>query len=300
MYKRQPEHQLDLEPESPARQRLAYDQLLANQLALRLIRSEMRRTPGRAMNSTYTLLKKVENSFPFKLTHSQIVALGEITADLSSSLRMHRLLQGDVGSGKTIVALLGMTIAIEAGYQTAFLAPTEILAQQHFDTIKSLVEDAGIRAALYTGRDKGKKRQSILDNLSSGDTQLVVGTHALFQEGVVFRDLAMAVIDEQHRFGVHQRLALREKATTGDINPHQLVMTATPIPRTLAMSAYADLDNSVISELPPGRTPVNTAIISSGRRAEVIERIYEACSKGSQAYWAVSYTHLTLPTILLV
>jgi len=276
-----PELQSDLEPTSPARQRLAYDQLLANQLALRLIRGQMRRTPGRALNSTYTLLKKVENSFPFKLTHSQKVTLDEITTDMSSSLRMNRLLQGDVGSGKTIVALLGMTMAIEAGYQTAFLAPTEILAQQHFDTIKSLVEDAGIRVALYTGRDKGKNRESILDNLSSGDTQLVVGTHALFQEGVVFRDLAMAVIDEQHRFGVHQRMSLVKKGQSVDL----LVMTATPIPRTLTLTTYGDMEISRLTEKPTGRLPIDTRTIPVSRLNEVITAVGRAISRETKVYW---------------
>jgi ATP-dependent DNA helicase RecG len=198
---------------------------------------------------------------------------------------MLRMLQGDVGSGKTVVALLAAAAVIEAGRQAALMAPTEILARQHLATIAPLAAKAGLRTAILTGREKGRERNDILAGLETGAIDLVVGTHALFQEAVRFRDLALAVIDEQHRFGVHQRLTLRDKGAQGDAVPHQLVLTATPIPRTLAMTAYADLDVSVIDELPPGRTPVQTVVISDARRAEVVERIRAACAEGRQAYW---------------
>ena len=276
-----PEHESDLWPNSPARQRVAYAQLLANQLALRIVRNQMRRSSGRSLNSSQNLRQQIEKSLPFQLTDSQATAVDEITGDMSSSLRMHRLLQGDVGSGKTIVALLGMTLAIEAGYQTALLAPTDILARQHFDTILPFIKNMDVDIDLYTGRDKGKKRQDKLDKLANGKTQLVIGTHALFQEGVIFRDLAMAVIDEQHRFGVHQRMALAEKGQSVDL----LVMTATPIPRTLTLTSYGDMEISRLTEKPIGRLPIDTRAIPLKRLQEVVSAIGRAISAGIKVYW---------------
>jgi ATP-dependent DNA helicase RecG len=212
-------------------------------------------------------------------------AYQEISRDLASTCPMLRLLQGDVGSGKTVVAALSALQAISNGYQVALMAPTEILAEQHLDNFSQWFEPLGIDVGWLSGKSKGSVRDAQLDSLASGQCQLLIGTHALFQEKVAYHRLGLIIVDEQHRFGVHQRLALRDKAANDALIPHQLVMTATPIPRTLAMSAYADLDNSIIAELPPGRTPVNTAVISSERRDQVIERIEKACRIGNQAYW---------------
>jgi ATP-dependent DNA helicase RecG len=211
--------------------------------------------------------------------------LAEISEDMMQPDPMLRLVQGDVGSGKTVVAALAALQAVENGYQAAVMAPTEILAEQHEKNFKSWLKPLGISVAYLSGKTKGKKRQQILDEIASGDALVVVGTHALFQDEVAFKKLGLAVIDEQHRFGVHQRMALRKKGEHNGGQPHQLIMTATPIPRTLAMSAYADLDCSVIDELPPGRTPVNTAVIGDDRREQVMERLRSACLEGRQAYW---------------
>ena len=271
----------DLAPAAPARQRLAYDELFASQAALLLVRAQQRRLRGRAIAGDGHLRTKVLASLPFSLTESQRTAIEEITADMAADSRMLRLLQGDVGSGKTMVALMAMLGAVEAGAQAALMAPTEILARQHFQTIEPLARAAGIRAAVLTGRDKGKARNEILAGLASGDIDVVVGTHALFQEDVVLRDLAFAVIDEQHRFGVHQRMALSGKGRTIDI----LVMTATPIPRTLLLAVYGDIDSSRLTEKPAGRQPVDTRAFSLDRLGDVTAAVDRAVTGGAKAYW---------------
>lgn len=227
----------DLEPSDPARSRLAYDELLANQLALAIVRERVKKQQGREINGNGLLRKKVLDALPFKLTSAQEKVLREIAADQASKFRMLRLLQGDVGSGKTIVALLTMLNAVECGTQAAIMAPTEILAKQHLETIQPLCDEIGVRAELLTGRVKGKARTQILEALAAGEIDILIGTHALFVEDVVFKDLACVIVDEQHRFGVHQRLALSNKGNKADI----LVMTATPIPRSLVLTAYGDM-----------------------------------------------------------
>jgi ATP-dependent DNA helicase RecG len=266
---------------SPSRRRLAYDELLASQLALALVRSRMRRLPGRQNAGDGSLVEKISAALPFALTGAQGRAVADIRRDLSSDKRMLRLLQGDVGSGKTAVALLAMASAIEAGRQAALMAPTEILARQHFERIEPLARAAGLRAALLTGRERGAERRSTLLWLAEGSIDIVIGTHALFQEDVAFRDLGIAVVDEQHRFGVHQRLALGAKGEAVDI----LVMTATPIPRTLALTYFGDMDVSVLDEKPAGRQPITTRLISSERLDEVIEAIGRAARSGDRVYW---------------
>ncbi len=264
-------------------QRLAYDELLAGQLALALIRASDRASSGRAISGDGRIREKIADALPFQLTGSQRQAVEEIADDMAGSGRMLRLLQGDVGSGKTVVALLAMAIAVEAGAQAAIMAPTEVLARQHLETIAPLAEAAGLRIQLLTGREKGKTRQQILTLLADGHVDILIGTHALFQPDVVFRDLAFAVIDEQHRFGVHQRLALQSKGTGGGANV--LVMTATPIPRTLLMTHYGDLDVSRLTEKPAGRKPITTRIVSSDRIEDVIDGLRRAISDGAQVYW---------------
>jgi ATP-dependent DNA helicase RecG len=276
-----PEEENDLLLTTPWRERLAYDELLANQLALALVRQHQRRQRGRSLSGDGTLRAKVIASLPFTLTNSQRQAIDEIAADMGSGLRMLRLLQGDVGSGKTIAALLAMLVAVEAGAQAALLAPTEILARQHFATIAPLAEAAGVPAALLTGRDKGKARDAILADLASGRIGIIVGTHALLQEDVDFKDLGLAVVDEQHRFGVHQRVILAEKGAAADM----LVMTATPIPRTLMLTAYGDLDVSRLTEKPAGRKPVDTRAVPLGRMEEVVGAVSRAIDQGGQVYW---------------
>ncbi len=276
-----PRDEADLSPLAPARQRLAYDELLSNQLAIALVRDRQLKQHGRPLSGDGHLRQKVIASLPFDLTSSQRQALQEITADMAAEHRMLRLLQGDVGSGKTVVALLAMLAAVEAGGQTALMAPTEILARQHFQTIEPLARAAGVGIALLTGRDKGKARQVILDGLAGGETAIVVGTHALFQEDVAFKDLAMVVIDEQHRFGVHQRLTLTGKGKAVDV----LVMTATPIPRTLMLTAYGDMDGSRLTERPPGRQPIETATLPLDRLPEVVDAVDRALQRGAQVYW---------------
>jgi ATP-dependent DNA helicase RecG len=276
-----PKEETDLSPLAPARRRLAYDELLANQLAIALVRDRQLKQRGRALKGDGRLCQKVTDALPFQLTGSQRLAWAEIAGDMGSEHRMLRLLQGDVGSGKTIVALLAMLTAVEAGGQAAIMAPTEILARQHFNTLEPLARAAGVEIVLLTGRDKGKARQAILDGFASGATPLVVGTHALFQEDVAFHDLAMAVIDEQHRFGVHQRLTLTGKGKAVDV----LVMTATPIPRTLMLTAYGDMDVSRLTERPPGRQPIDTATLSLDRLDEVVAGVERALAHGAQVYW---------------
>ncbi|CDK98398.1 DNA helicase, ATP-dependent resolution of Holliday junctions, branch migration [Magnetospirillum gryphiswaldense MSR-1 v2] len=267
--------------DSPARRRLAFDELLANQLALMMVRAHMRKLKGRPIAVSTHLRPQVLAALPFTLTAAQTRSLAEIDADMAEPLRMLRLLQGDVGSGKTVVALLAMLNAVEAGAQAALMAPTEILARQHMETIAPLVEGAGLRVALLTGRDKGKARDAILADLAAGHIHIIIGTHALFQEDVAYADLAFAVIDEQHRFGVHQRLELASKGQAVDM----LVMTATPIPRTLLLTSYGDMDASRLDEKPPGRQPVSTRALPLSRMDEVVDGIGRAVKAGARVYW---------------
>ena len=269
----------------PAQRRLAFEELLAHQLSLRLLRQEIRRDPAYPIAPPDALLARLRAGLPFALTGAQERVLGEITADLASSSPMLRLVQGDVGSGKTVVAAAAACKAIEAGFQVALMAPTELLAEQHWQNFDRWFRPLGQPVALLTGKLASKARRSAQEALASGDVGIAIGTHALFQEGVSFRRLALLIVDEQHRFGVDQRMALRNKGKHAGRYPHQLVMTATPIPRTLAMTAYADLDVSVIDELPPGRTPVKTVALPETRRQEVVQRIDTAIRDGRQAYW---------------
>jgi ATP-dependent DNA helicase RecG len=273
----------DISPASPPWQRLAYDELLAGQLALGLVRQNVKAQRGRPVQGDGAVRRRIAAVLPFKLTNSQVQALKEIAADLAGQTRMLRLLQGDVGSGKTAVALMSMAIAVEAGAQAALMAPTEVLARQHVETIAPLAEAAGLRIALLTGREKGKGRDETLKRLATGDIDILIGTHALFQSDVVFKDLAFAVIDEQHRFGVHQRLALQAKGSQGGTNV--LVMTATPIPRTLLMTHYGDLDVSRLTEKPAGRKPVVTRAVPLESMEKLIDRIRVQLSEGAQVYW---------------
>jgi ATP-dependent DNA helicase RecG len=271
----------DLGPGAPARERLAYDELLSHQLTLALARARTRRRKGYVTSGDGSLRARALAALPFPLTGAQARAAAEIAADMGAELRMNRLLQGDVGAGKTLVAFLAMLAAAEAGGQAALMAPTEILARQHARSLAALAEAAGLGITLLTGRDKGAERAGKLRALAQGDAALVVGTHALFQADVAFRDLRLAVVDEQHRFGVHQRLALGDKGRAVDV----LVMTATPIPRSLALAHYGDMDLSVLDEKPPGRQPVTTALVSSARLDEVIAHLRAALAGGRQAYW---------------
>ena len=276
-----PTSEEDLAPNADARTRLAYDELLANQLALAIMRREMKNIKGRAYLGNGRLYKSISAHLPFQLTNAQTMALAEISADMSSETRMLRLLQGDVGSGKTVVALLAMATAIEAGCQTVLMAPTEVLARQHLATIAPLAEKAGIEVVALTGRDKGKPRQLILDKLASGEAKIAIGTHALFQNGISFNNLGFAVIDEQHRFGVHQRLQLAAKGTGVDV----LVMTATPIPRTLMLTAYGDMDVSRLMEKPIGRKPIDTRVLPIQRMDDVVQGIGRSLQQGAKVFW---------------
>jgi ATP-dependent DNA helicase RecG len=276
-----PADEADLDPASKPRARLAYDELFANQLAVALVRAHQRRLAGRPIRGDGRLRRKVVEALPFRLTRSQEQAVQDILADMAGEARMLRLLQGDVGSGKTVVAFLAMLNAVEAGAQGTLMAPTEILARQHFNTIAPLANAAGVHVALLTGRDKGKPRQAIIDGLADGAIDIAIGTHALFQEEVVFKDLAIAVVDEQHRFGVHQRLTLAQKGRSIDM----LVMTATPIPRTLMLAAYGDMDVSRLTEKPAGRRPIDTRTVPLERLEEVIAGIRRALDKGAKVYW---------------
>ena len=269
----------------PAQRRLAFEELLAHHLSLRQLRRELQRDPAWPLAGPGALEARLLDTLPFELTGAQQRVLGEVRGDLGRSHPMLRLVQGDVGSGKTVVAALAALRAVEAGFQAALMAPTELLAEQHWQNFERWLAPLGLEVAFLSGRLTGKARQLVLGRIERGEVPLVVGTHALFQEGVRFTRLALAIVDEQHRFGVHQRLALREKGLCEGRFPHQLIMTATPIPRTLAMTAYADLDVSVIDELPPGRTPVATVVLPDARRAEVVERIHAAVREGRQAYW---------------
>jgi ATP-dependent DNA helicase RecG len=271
----------DIAADAPARMRLAFDELLASQLALAMVRAQMRRSKGRPTVGDGSRTARILSALPFTLTGSQQQTIAEVTADMASENRMLRLVQGDVGSGKTIVALLTMTAAVEAGRQAALMAPTEILARQHFERLKPLAEAAGIRLGLITGKDRVAQRRQTLAETADGTIDILIGTHALFQDDVHFKDLALAVVDEQHRFGVHQRLALGEKGMAADI----LVMTATPIPRTLVLSYFGDMDLSTLRDKPAGRTPIDTRAVPTDRLNDVIAGIMRAVKSGSQVYW---------------
>ncbi|MDF3073653.1 MAG: ATP-dependent helicase RecG [Alphaproteobacteria bacterium] len=271
----------ELSTMSVPRRRLAYDELLAHQLAIAMVRNQNRALPGRRLKGDGKLQAKVKAALPYTLTGSQIQGIAEIAADMDSDTRMLRLLQGDVGSGKTVVALFAMLVAAEAKTQAALMAPTEILARQHFATLQPLAEAAGCRIVLLTGRDKGKARVRILEGLADGAIQMVVGTHALVQDDVEFNDLGLAVIDEQHRFGVHQRLTLASKGK----GVHMLVMTATPIPRTLMLAAYGDMDASRLTEKPAGRKPIDTRTVQLERLDEVVDAVGRRVKEGARVYW---------------
>ncbi len=267
-----------------AQHRLAFEELLTHQLSMQRLRESARAQQAPCLPVAKRLPQQFLDNLGFKPTGAQQRVGAEIAYDLSQHEPMLRLVQGDVGAGKTVVAAFAALQAIEAGYQVALMAPTEILAEQHFINFTRWLQPLGLETAWLAGKLKGKARATALEQIAAG-VPMVVGTHALFQDEVRFRNLALAIIDEQHRFGVQQRLALRQKGVGGRLSPHQLIMTATPIPRTLAMSAYADLDTSILDELPPGRTPVNTVLVADSRRFEVVERVRSACNEGRQAYW---------------
>ncbi len=284
-----PQDEADLDPATSARRRLAFDELLANQLALSLIRAHMRQRPGRSTSGGGHLRRAVVEALPFALTAGQAAAGQEIEADMASNTRMIRLLQGDVGSGKTVVAMLAMLSAVEAGAQAAIMAPTALLARQHANALAPMASSAGVELALLTGNEKGAAREELLQRLESGEIDILVGTHAVFQEAVAFHDLALAVIDEQHRFGVHQRLALAAKSAAQEgRKPGELdilLMTATPIPRTLALTAYGDMEISKLTEKPPGRRPITTRALPLDRLDEVIASVERLRTRGGRAYW---------------
>jgi len=276
-----PEATSDLSMHAVARERLAYDELFAHQMTLALARAVARRSKGRSSIPTNSLQKKVLAGLPYKSTGAQTRAVAEICADLAAPIRMNRLLQGDVGSGKTLVALMALLAVVEAGGQGVMMAPTEILARQHLEGLQPVAASAGVILEILTGRDKGAERAAKLARLAAGEIQILVGTHAVFQKGVDFADLRLAIIDEQHRFGVAQRMELGAKGQAVDV----LVMTATPIPRSLALAQYGDMDVSVLDEKPPGRMPVQTALVSTNRMDEVIDKLRRAVTDGRQAYW---------------
>jgi len=274
------------EGEHPAQLRLAFEELLAHHLSLRRLRAKHKHHTAPALHIDEQCKKEFLKALPFALTKAQQRVIGEISQDLSCNYPMLRLVQGDVGSGKTVVAAIAALYSIRSGYQVAIMAPTEILVDQHHFSFSQWLNPLGIDVVQLTGKLKRKQRNLVLEQIAQGQARVVIGTHALFQDEVLFADLGLIVIDEQHRFGVHQRLALRNKTDTKlEGYPHQLVMTATPIPRTLAMTAYADLDFSVIDELPPGRQPIETVVVSDQRRNKVIDRVYQACRGGRQTYW---------------
>jgi ATP-dependent DNA helicase RecG len=277
--------ELMLSGRHPCQQRLAFEELLAHYMSLRSLRALARTERAAALTGGNEAIDAFISSLPFELTRAQQRVVGEISADLEDPHPMMRLIQGDVGSGKTVVAAIACLKAISCGVQAAIMAPTELLAEQHWRSFSDWFRPLGIEPAWLSGSQRAAARRESLESIQDGRAKLVVGTHALFQEGVEFNDLALVIIDEQHRFGVHQRVALREKGVSAQGYPHQLVMTATPIPRTLAMAAYADLDTSVIDELPPGREPVSTIALPENRRDEIIARVRTACKSGQQAYW---------------
>jgi ATP-dependent DNA helicase RecG len=273
------------EGKHPAQQRLAFEELLAQHLSMRQLRERMQAHQAPALRNGGEFNKRFLQQLPFELTTAQQRVVKECLQDLSRAVPMQRLVQGDVGSGKTAVAACAALHAVESGYQVVVMAPTELLAEQHHKNFYDWLSPLGIKVAWLTGSLKAAERREQMTAISGGEAQVVVGTHALFQDEVEFDRLGLVIIDEQHRFGVHQRLALREKGRSEDGHPHQLIMTATPIPRTLAMTFYADLDCSVIDELPPGRTPVSTVVIPDSRRADVVQRVEQACAGGRQVYW---------------
>jgi ATP-dependent DNA helicase RecG len=274
-----------LDGRHPAQQRLAFEELLAHHLSLRRVRLRAQHASAPVLSGNQTLVDRFVASLPFELTAAQQRVNTEIRNDLELPHPMARLVQGDVGSGKTVVAACAALTCVGAGYQVALMAPTELLAEQHFRSFSDWFTPLGINVVWHTGKSRGKGRTQVLEAIRDGSAAVAVGTHALFQEEVGFARAGLVIIDEQHRFGVHQRLALRDKGRAGDHRPHQLVMTATPIPRTLAMTIYADLDTSLIDELPPGRLPVKTVVISQERRDEVMQRVRNACTAGQQAFW---------------
>jgi len=276
-----PAGQADLAATSFARTRLAYDELLAHQITLALARASERKAPGQVTKGTGVLQAKVRAALPYAATGAQDRAIEQIAADMGAPTRMNRLLQGDVGAGKTLVAFMALLIAVEAGGQGVMMAPTEILARQHLEGLQPLAESAGVVLEILTGRDKGSERRAKLAALARGDIQILVGTHAVFQDDVVFNDLRVGIVDEQHRFGVRQRLALGKKGVGSDV----LVMTATPIPRSLALAQYGDMDVSILDEKPPGRKPIKTALVSTDRMDEVITRLRAVMDEGRQCYW---------------
>jgi ATP-dependent DNA helicase RecG len=276
-----PRDEMDVDPQSPARRRLAYDEFLAGQVSLALVRQRIRKVPGQPIRVKGDLAAEIIAHLPFSLTPSQKKAVDDILKDMAGEDRMLRLLQGDVGAGKTLVALLAMAAAVEAGGQAVLMAPTEILARQHFSTISRLAGAAGVTVEVLTGRTKGRERDQIVERIASGEAQIVIGTHALFQDAINYHNLLLAVVDEQHRFGVHQRLRLTAKG----ISPHMLVMTATPIPRTLVLAAFGDMDVSKLTEKPAGRKPIQTVTIPTERIGEIVSRLRTAIADGKKGYW---------------
>ena len=274
-----------LDRQHPTQRRLAYEELLAQQVSMRRLRATVQHHPAPIIKGDAKQRQALLKQLPFKLTQAQQRVTEEVLADMTRDFPMQRLVQGDVGSGKTVVAALAVVEAVSSGYQAVMMAPTELLAEQHLQTFKIWLEPLGFTVGWCAGKQTKAERKAVLAGLSSGELQIVVGTHALFQDEVVFNNLGLVVIDEQHRFGVHQRLALRDKGNPENGMPHQLVMTATPIPRTLAMTAYADLNVSVIDELPPGRSPVQTVVLPDTRRGDIVERVHQACQQKRQVYW---------------
>lgn len=277
----EPRDTSDIDPQAPARRRLAYDEFLAGQLSLALVRQRLRKVAGQPVHATGEISGKILQHLPFSPTNSQTGAVADVLKDMAGEERMLRLLQGDVGSGKTLVALLSMAAVIESGGQAVLMAPTEILARQHHATISKFAAAAGLSVEVLTGRTKGREREDILERIASGEAQIVIGTHALFQDSVNYKNLMLAVVDEQHRFGVHQRLRLTAKG----ISPHMLVMTATPIPRTLVLAAFGDMDVSKLTEKPAGRKPITTITIPTERTGEIVGRLKSALAEGKKAYW---------------
>ncbi|ARM12375.1 MULTISPECIES: ATP-dependent DNA helicase RecG [Rhizobium] len=277
----EPRDPSDIDPQAPARRRLAYDEFLAGQLSLSLVRQRLRKVAGQPVLATGAVSGKILKTLPFSPTSSQNEAIAEMLKDMAGTERMLRLLQGDVGSGKTLVALMAMAAVIESGGQAVLMAPTEILARQHHATISKFAASAGLGIEVLTGRTKGREREEILERIASGAAQIVIGTHALFQDTVSYANLMLAVVDEQHRFGVHQRLRLTAKG----ISPHMLVMTATPIPRTLVLAAFGDMDVSKLTEKPAGRKPIQTITVPMERTGEIVGRLQSALAEGKKAYW---------------
>ena len=276
-----PRDAADIDPQAPARRRLAYDEFLAGQLSLSLVRQRLRKVAGKPVHATGEISHKILESLPFSMTNSQRDAVADILKDMAGTERMLRLLQGDVGAGKTLVALMAIAAVIESGGQAVLMAPTEILARQHHATISKFAANANLSVEVLTGRTKGRERDAILERIASGGAQIIIGTHALFQDSVAYANLMLAVVDEQHRFGVHQRLRLTAKG----ISPHMLVMTATPIPRTLVLAAFGDMDVSKLTEKPAGRKPIQTITIPNERTGDIVGRLRSALSEGKKAYW---------------